>query len=1052
MKDIQQLIKKNSQEGRYEDIFPKTFIDAVEDRESGNNLTEILSGFNMYFLSYNGSREQTRLQVPMSIRKTGLWITYVLYDKTVVTEWYAGEAIDDDSWKNLSNWRVGSNMLVGDISISSDGYWVVNGVVTTTKAQGEQGITPMLRVGSNNHLQVSYTNGSSWVDVSTNPVYTQFRINNNKLEQSVNLGQTWTIVSDYIASWFRFTGTAGSSQADNVGKIQISRDNGVTWSDLSGEFTNSLHIKGYVATIDLLPVNAVQGDIYGVGPTYAPDDVQHTNPIYQLYVKDSTGWVNNGRFTSISAGVVQELGDSETAVISQKAVCDIVGINDYPTFSENQYYKSGDVVNYEGKLYEFTAVHEKGAWIGTDAEETSMKKDLGKKDKKLEEDIGTQYVNMFVPLNIRLGKSINNKLTGNADTGNIINYTSKKVVITDYYMIPSNCKKIKISGVKSDTDLLCRFTVKPDDEEDGTCLLVSSSDTIEISDELINKPYAVFTVFRNEDPDSTPDLSNVSICFINEEKSLDYSYGRFNPNPYNTFVKEVVRYGKSINTAPPYNIFDYSTNNIVLTDYIPIPNDAIGVILHGVEAINSIYARFSKERYDRDTDTKLIEIDRTYGYVPIDIQEGFNYVVFSVYRNIPGSTPNLNNVSIRFITPENIDNFTTLFANYFDFKKVRLGKSISNAAPYDIINYNGGNIVLSEQIEIPEDAKYLFYSGIVLKNSGYIRLSETPDDTSDSAVIHFMSPTGKGIVDLSKYEGKKYVSVTCFRDSISSVYDTSNVFFGFDSVIYNENIRIGENIFNGIIASSISPKKPIVLFQMDCRGFTGTNLMAEYTEVLKKYGVDRSTYNVLPVLFNQYNMAFLRNLQRCGNEIACHTDEVINEGSPMQEAEFRSKVINWLNKMNEQGFNTRGFVNNGGTLKTSLIPIQGEYCAWAQTTANTDADKVENISDILNSEETDRLKIKRVWIESYHTNGEEEDNRIIDKVKEIIDECINQKKIVVFYAHSYKDPNSAGYTLRENVFIPILEYLKEKLDSYQVISGGTYESLNYYMQNSSITK
>ena len=29
MKDIQQLIKKNSQDGRYEDIFPKTFIDAV---------------------------------------------------------------------------------------------------------------------------------------------------------------------------------------------------------------------------------------------------------------------------------------------------------------------------------------------------------------------------------------------------------------------------------------------------------------------------------------------------------------------------------------------------------------------------------------------------------------------------------------------------------------------------------------------------------------------------------------------------------------------------------------------------------------------------------------------------------------------------------------------------------------------------------------------------------------------------------------------------------------------------------------------------------------
>ena len=320
MKDIQQLIKKNSQEGRYEDIFPKTFIDAVLDKESGVTLTDILAMFNMLFLSYNGSRSQTRLQVPSSLRREGLWVTYVLYDKTVVTEWYSAEAIDDTTFGDSANWRDGSNALVGDISISSDGYWVINGEVTNIKAQGEAGITPILRVGSNNHLQVSYTNDSSYVDVSPNPVFTQFRINNNKLEQSIDLGNTWTIASDYIAAWFRFTGTAGSSQADNVGKIQISRDNGATWSDLSGEFTNSLHIKGYVATVGALPSTAVQGDIYGVGPTYDTSDTEHTNPIYQLYVKNSTGWVNNGRFTSISAGIVQDTGTSETEVMSQDAV------------------------------------------------------------------------------------------------------------------------------------------------------------------------------------------------------------------------------------------------------------------------------------------------------------------------------------------------------------------------------------------------------------------------------------------------------------------------------------------------------------------------------------------------------------------------------------------------------------------------------------------------------------------------------------------------------------------------------------------------------------
>lgn len=327
MKDIQQLIKKNSQEGRYEDIFPKTFIDAVIDKGSQESLTDILSGFNMYFLSYNGSKESTRLQVPMSIRKMGLWITYVLFDKTVVTEWCAGELIDDTNWGIDSNWRVGSNMLVGDISISADGFWVINGVVTTTKAQGEQGITPILRVGSNNHLQVSYSNGTTYIDVSPNPVFTQFRVANNKLEQSLDLGATWSVVSDYIAAWFRFTGTTGSSQADNVGKIQISRDNGATWSDLSGEFTNSLHIKGYVATVGALPSTAVQGDIYGVGPTYDPSDTAQTNPIYQLYVKDSTGWVDNGRFTSIAAGVVQDTGNSETAVMSQKAVTNSLSSN-----------------------------------------------------------------------------------------------------------------------------------------------------------------------------------------------------------------------------------------------------------------------------------------------------------------------------------------------------------------------------------------------------------------------------------------------------------------------------------------------------------------------------------------------------------------------------------------------------------------------------------------------------------------------------------------------------------------------------------------------------
>lgn len=103
-----------------------------------------------------------------------------------------------------SKWRNGSNALVGDVSISSDGYWVINGVTTNTKAQGESGITPMIRVNSDNHLEVSYTNGSSYIELSDNPVFTQFRVFENKLQQSLDLGNTWSDVSDDIAAWFRW--------------------------------------------------------------------------------------------------------------------------------------------------------------------------------------------------------------------------------------------------------------------------------------------------------------------------------------------------------------------------------------------------------------------------------------------------------------------------------------------------------------------------------------------------------------------------------------------------------------------------------------------------------------------------------------------------------------------------------------------------------------------------------------------------------------------------------------------------------------------------------
>lgn len=104
MKDIQQLIKKDNQEGRYSNIFPKSYTEAIQSRETGEFLDVTLQKTNFLFLSYNGSEEDTRLQVPYSMRRKGLWISYVTFEGSIISNFYNGEGIGDAQWKDSNNW------------------------------------------------------------------------------------------------------------------------------------------------------------------------------------------------------------------------------------------------------------------------------------------------------------------------------------------------------------------------------------------------------------------------------------------------------------------------------------------------------------------------------------------------------------------------------------------------------------------------------------------------------------------------------------------------------------------------------------------------------------------------------------------------------------------------------------------------------------------------------------------------------------------------------------------------------------------------------------
>lgn len=77
-----------------------------------------------------------------------------------------------------------------------------------------------------------------------------------------------------------------------------------------------------------------------------------------------------------AAGVDKINGNFDKVNIGFGDMSSIVGLDTYPVFSDTKTYVKGEIVNYGGLLYEFTADHEAGAWIGEDAEKTNLKENI----------------------------------------------------------------------------------------------------------------------------------------------------------------------------------------------------------------------------------------------------------------------------------------------------------------------------------------------------------------------------------------------------------------------------------------------------------------------------------------------------------------------------------------------------------------------------------------------------------------------------------------------------------------------------------------------------
>lgn len=60
---------------------------------------------NHIFIPFiENSKRISRLQIPSSDRRKGLWVTYISCKNIPTTEYYIGDNFDDDHWGCNNNW------------------------------------------------------------------------------------------------------------------------------------------------------------------------------------------------------------------------------------------------------------------------------------------------------------------------------------------------------------------------------------------------------------------------------------------------------------------------------------------------------------------------------------------------------------------------------------------------------------------------------------------------------------------------------------------------------------------------------------------------------------------------------------------------------------------------------------------------------------------------------------------------------------------------------------------------------------------------------------
>lgn len=104
-----QLYEK--QKEQYEKLYPLVHAkDVISDE--GEAIIDVLKTFNHLYVNFINTKQETRNNIPVDIRRYGLWITYK-YNDELITEWFKGansDAKNNTKWEDDEYWEIVPNM------------------------------------------------------------------------------------------------------------------------------------------------------------------------------------------------------------------------------------------------------------------------------------------------------------------------------------------------------------------------------------------------------------------------------------------------------------------------------------------------------------------------------------------------------------------------------------------------------------------------------------------------------------------------------------------------------------------------------------------------------------------------------------------------------------------------------------------------------------------------------------------------------------------------------------------------------------------------------